>query len=711
MGILALLKENKYKRFVKSLLTKYRKVTTEKEIKKLLSTINDGDHYTLSDCKVPNAFHFNSKLFKLELNLLTLNFNENQIDDYIRIIENKFLKKQNLIFKIAFSELKDNNTDIAVVYGMKYFDHNQNDLTFAKVLIARLKRVGKNDEILKIAKIALDYNVDQDLELLVFTDEIQKGILQLSEYWERNERSSYEKYIANLEEQFKNKRYELYCLLQTFFSDKDYTKSEHYGLEALKLTHNEYIIKNLYDLHIKYGNLTKAQSVISKNITIPTLHTKQKNIKSLLDLYKNGFDLKLVDTSKNYSPSKGKILYLLHNSLPYNSGGYATRTHGILTGVANFGWNMNGVSRLGYPWDKMPNIVSKEQDTIDDIAYHRLLKEDIGLGKLPLKLYLEEYAKELLKFSKVEKPEIIHAASNYMNGIVGNYIAKCLGIKSIYEVRGLWEITRISRQPEWKDTEYYDLMVKMEVEAANGADVVLTLTEALKNELISRGIPAEKIVILPNGVTSDRFIPRGRDKNLEESLKLKGKVVIGYIGSVVEYEGLELLVQATRLLVDKGIINISVLIVGDGAVLEKIKQHVKESDLEEYFLFTGRVPHEEVENYYSLVDIAPFPRKGLPVTEMVSPLKPFEAMAMQKAVISSNVDALKEIVKDGYNGLTFEKDNVQDFTDKLENLIKSEELREKLGEQARKWVIEHRDWKILAKKLNTVYTRLSNDKT
>ena len=126
-----------------------------------------------------------------------------------------------------------------------------------------------------------------------------------------------------------------------------------------------------------------------------------------------------------------------------------------------------------------------------------------------------------------------------------------------------------------------------------------------------------------------------------------------------------------------------------------------------HFIFTGRVPHEEVESYYSLIDIAPFPRLSLPVTEMVSPLKPFEAMAMEKLVIASDVAALEEIVNHEVTGLLFKKDDVNSLTDTLELGITDSRLRNKLGKQAREWVKAERDWPILAKRITDLYESLT----
>lgn len=646
--------------------------------------------------KLLKQWEFDGVKFKDELRIFS-NSSEKELKTYIQEIEKRFKKEK--MFKIIFSELKDSHPKIAVEYGLKYVVNHKDEIAFIKPLIKRLERLGETEKLISLAKETLKYVEDIDLKYIILKERM---LCDVVEFVKRDTTEDFRK----LEEKYSDELFYLYRLIFENLKDINYEKAEYYANKALEIWHNEDLIINLYNLHINYGNLTKAREVIPENIKMPTLFTKLQDVDSFLDLYNNGFDLEVVNNSANYVPEESKVLYLLHNRLPYNSVGYATRSHGVLTGVHSFGWNIHGVSRLGYPCDKMPGKEFNVLDIVDGITYHTLMKDNVGLGKLPLKDYLIEYANEFLELAKKEKPAIIHAASNYMNGVVGNYVAKCLGIKSIYEVRGLWEITRISRQPEWKDTEYYNLMVKMETEAAKGADIVFTLTEALKDEMIARGVDGSKIIILPNGVSSERFLPLSRNKDLEKSLNLENKVVIGYIGSAVPYEGLEYLVGAVKLLVERDIKNISALVVGDGTVLDFIKDEVKKAELSEYFIFTGRVPHEDVEDYYSLVDITPFPRKGQPVCEMVSPLKPFEAMAMEKAVLSSNVNALKEIVKDGFNGLLFEKDNVVDLADKLEILINDNELRNLLGKNARKWIIENRDWKVISNILNAQYHNL-----
>ncbi|WP_294956943.1 glycosyltransferase family 4 protein [Sulfurovum sp.] len=634
---------------------------------------------------------------------------EETLEKVVNYLLERFPKEESRLVHLAFAILKDIHPRLAAVLGERYISMHPEENRFAKVLIKRLEWLGMHDSVLSIAKLVTLYVDDTELQDVLFQYEMKKDVEVWEILYRRGDEEGLERAIESMEKKPNVNLADLYKVVFRFYLDKSYEKAEYYIGKSLLIKKDERMIRDMYDLYLRYGHIRKALAVIPDTFTLPQLKIKQKTGNVLLGLLENGFQLSVADQSRGYVPQKNRVLYLLHNRLPYNSGGYATRTHGLLTNIAKKGWDIRGVSRLGYPEDKSPGTHSLAVDMIDDISYYRLQEDGIGLGKLPMKEYLEAYAKSLLAFAKKEKPAVLHAASNHMNGLVANYVARSLGIKSIYEVRGLWEVTRISRQPEWKDTDYYNLMVKLETQAAIEADVVLTLTKALKNEMVSRGVPSGKIHILPNGVTSDRFVPRARDTVLEKHLGFKDKVVIGYIGSVVEYEGLELLVEAVGLLDERNIADIAVLIVGDGAVLENIQDLVKEHSLEKYFVFTGRVPHEEVEKYYSLVDITPFPRKGQPVCEMVSPLKPFEAMAMEKAVLSSNVTALAEIVKDGYNGLLFEKDNAEDLADKLALLIDDSSLRFKLGKQSREWVIKERDWNIISDKLNTVYNDLLKD--
>lgn len=435
----------------------------------------------------------------------------------------------------------------------------------------------------------------------------------------------------------------------------------------------------------------------------------QRNAVSNYQLGKTGFPFPKMRPAPVYEAEDHKVFYLLHNSLPHNSAGYATRTHGLLSELNRIGWDVDGVTRLGYPYDmpgkaELPDVPL--HDVVGNVDYRRLLTGREIEKKNPLFHYTERYSSALLDLAKEQRPAIIHAASNHWNGLTAVKTARQLGIPSIYEVRGLWEVTRGSRNPEWAESNMFKYIARMEADAAKGATRVFAITEALREEMIMRGVDGDKIEIVPNGVDTSRFNPIPRDEELASQLGVAGKSVIGYVGSVLDYEGIELILEAAEVL-NRTREDFHVLIVGDGAELERFQNHVQERELEHVVTFTGRVPHEEVERYYSLVDITPFPRLPLPVCEMVSPLKPFEAMAMGKAVIASDVAALKEIVTPGVNGYLHEKGSTESLIEQLMRLLDDPERTRQIGIQAREWVVENRDWSRLSMLIADSYAELT----
>lgn len=435
----------------------------------------------------------------------------------------------------------------------------------------------------------------------------------------------------------------------------------------------------------------------------------QRNAVSNYQLGKTGFPFPKMRPTPAYEAEPHKVFYLLHNSLPHNSAGYATRTHGLLSELNRIGWDVDGVTRLGYPYDmpgkaEVPDVPL--HDVVGNVDYRRLLKSREIEKKNPLFHYTERYSSALLDLAKEQRPAIIHAASNHWNGLTAVKTARQLGIPSIYEVRGLWEVTRGSRNPEWAESNMFKYIARMEADAAKGATRVFAITEALREEMVKRGVDGDKIQIVPNGVDTTRFNPIPRDEELASQLGVAGKTVIGYVGSVLDYEGIELILEAAEVL-NRTREDFHVLIVGDGAELERFQHHVQERELEHVVTFTGRVPHEEVERYYSLVDITPFPRLPLPVCEMVSPLKPFEAMAMGKAVIASDVAALKEIVTPGVNGYLHEKGSTESLIEQLVRVLDDPERTRQIGIQAREWVVENRDWSRLSMLIADSYAELT----
>jgi len=405
------------------------------------------------------------------------------------------------------------------------------------------------------------------------------------------------------------------------------------------------------------------------------------------------------------------VAYLLHNSLPHASAGYATRTHGLLSALVHDGWETHAVTRLGYPydvWGQDGDRTAAPLDRIDGVSYHRLLDGKRPYLKWPIGEYLETYVGRVEKVVRKHEIGIVHGASNYWNGFAAVTAARRLGLPSVYEVRGLWELTRISRDSSYEGSEMFRLTAELEAAACRAADHVFTITEALRSEMVGRGVSGHKVSVLPNGVDTSRFLPRGRDRQLAAELGLTDSVVIGYVGSVLDYEGIDLLLEAVaRLRTRRN--DFHLLVVGDGAAYDECVALRNRLGLQDVTTFTGRIPHHEVERYYSLIDIAPFPRMPLPVCEAVSPLKPFEAMAMGKVPVVSSVAALTEIVQHDENGLVFTKGEVESLVEVLDNVVGDPDLRARLGVAARDWVVRERDWSVLVKYLEHVYATILAD--
>lgn len=408
-----------------------------------------------------------------------------------------------------------------------------------------------------------------------------------------------------------------------------------------------------------------------------------------------------------FEPRPRTVLVALAQSLPHQSGGYATRSHGILTGLAGAGWDVEAVTRPGFPYDRWPRSDQRRvpgRDDVDGIRYHRLV-EGLEPGphpQHPLTSYVDRYAAALVTHARRQRPALLHASSFHVNGLATRQAAARLGLPYVYEMRGLEDLMKVSRDPAFAGSDRQRFLDRVELASCAGAARVFVITEALRREMAERGVPEDRLVVLPNGVHTHLFEPRERDAELEAELGLRGTTVIGYAGGLVDYEGHELLLDAVaRLKAQRS--DFRLVVVGDGPHESVVRARAERLRLGDVVTFTGRVPHEEVGRYLSLFDVTPFPRLPLPVCELISPIKPFESMAMGKAVVVSSVAALTEIVADGTTGLVFEKGSADDLSRVLGRLLDEPELRAKLGDSARTWVRNERDWSSLTEGLAAAY--------
>ncbi len=627
------------------------------------------------------------------------------------------------LYVAGLRSIGESNTDLGVRYG-DLFDSIFDDLRGRRSYIIYQVRIERIEQPLRLllANTWTDQNWSEEYVSKLQSLEKQEIFAgKINNYWDEYLSQSPEELLAFCEELFELVGDDI-DLAHMFFqkalnihkNTDDRKLSDHvihWGMILLR----DRLVATTIAIHVSNayifeGKISEALDTLRSfgYLESSKIVNKISSLEGLFQLATQGFDFSLKKV-ENYTPKNRTLLYVLHNSLPYNSGGYATRAHGLMVGALQGGWDVHVVTRRGYPNDRkgLTDSVGPEFEIIDGVKYHRLFEEIRGFGKIPFNTYLQEFSLHLAEKVKEIRPCIIHAASNHTIGLATNKVAHAFDIPSIYEIRGLWEITRISRQPDFENSEYYNMMSRLECQSAIEATNIFAITHALADEMRKRDKRINEIGYLPNGVDLERFNPMERDRKLAKKLSIKDEVIIGYVGSIVSYEGLDLLMDALRIVIDSGVTNFKMIVVGDGVFLPKVEERYEINNLEDYVTFVGRVPHEEVEAYYSLIDIAPFPRLPLPVTEMVSPLKPFEAMAMKKAVISSNVAALTEIVTNNETGLLFEKGNAEDLAKKLSILISDEDLRQRLGQNSRYWVEEHRDWKVICSTLINTYEEIN----
>jgi glycosyltransferase involved in cell wall biosynthesis len=401
----------------------------------------------------------------------------------------------------------------------------------------------------------------------------------------------------------------------------------------------------------------------------------------------------------------GRVLHLVNDALPATSAGYTIRTHEIALAQRANGLDPHVVTRVAYPVTQ-GLLDGRRLVTLDGIPYHRLLPWHQPAREDQAQRQWRNQAADLT--AKIA-PAVLHAASNYKNAQIALKLGERYGLPVVYEVRGFWEDTWLSRHPnsaELAHSELYRRNRDLETESMLAADLVVTLGEAMKDEIVARGVPAEKVLIVPNAVSDEFLQPLPDATDLRKALGIKtGENVVGVVSTLVPHEGIGTLLEATKLLRDRGL-PIKALIVGDGPERAPLQRQAAALGLGEAAIFTGRVPAAKVREYHALLDVFVVPRTPDRVCQLVTPLKPVEAMASGLCVVTSELRALAEIVKPDVTGaLTMPQDPVA-LADTLELLVCSPDIRRKLGDNAREWVARDRTWTHNAARYREAYALL-----
>lgn len=381
-----------------------------------------------------------------------------------------------------------------------------------------------------------------------------------------------------------------------------------------------------------------------------------------------------------------RILHILDHSLPLHSG-YTFRTRAILRAQIAQGWDVRGITghRHSAPGPKT--------ETVDGLTFHRTPARRKG-GPALLREWREiaDLAGAIDRLVRQWRPDIIHAHSPVLNAIAAQRVARRHAIPVIYEIRAFWEDAAVGNGTGREGSPRYRLTRWLETRAVRRADAVAVICGGLKRDLAARGISPEKIVISPNGVDMDMFgTPIPPDPALRTKLGLDGAEVIGFIGSFYDYEGLDDLIAAMPSLIEKRPAA-RLLLVGGGPREEALRAQADASPAAGAIRFIGRVPHDEVEHYYSLIDILAYPRKAMRLTELVTPLKPLEAMAQGRLVAASSVGGHSELIEDGVTGTLFTPGDPAAIASALSGLLENRAMWDERKTAARAFVERERDW-------------------
>jgi len=397
-----------------------------------------------------------------------------------------------------------------------------------------------------------------------------------------------------------------------------------------------------------------------------------------------------------------RILHILDHSIPLHSG-YTFRTRAILNQQRAMGWETFHVT------SPKQGKTDQSKEMIDGLEFYRTPQPDSQLGKLPMLSQLAivpALRDRLAQVVQEVQPDILHAHSPSLNGLAALKVARRFNLPLVYEVRAFWEDAAVDHGTSSEWGVRYRLTRASETLVLKNANAVTTICQGLRSEMIGRGIPEQKITVIPNAVDIENFPANCiEDTVLKSELGLTGKTVLGFLGSFYAYEGLEFLVNALPMILQNKP-DVRLLLVGGGPEEQKLKQLVQQLGLQDTVIFTGRVPHEQVQRYYGLIDLLIFPRMSMRLTDLVTPLKPLEAMAQNKVVLASDVGGHKELIQDGVNGYLFRSGDKQDLNKKLNQILDRQMQWDAIRAKGREYVEQERNWAVSVANYEQVYTAL-----
>jgi PEP-CTERM/exosortase A-associated glycosyltransferase len=397
-----------------------------------------------------------------------------------------------------------------------------------------------------------------------------------------------------------------------------------------------------------------------------------------------------------------RVLHVLDHSVPLHSG-YAFRTLAILREQRRRGWQTSHLTSTKHYGSKAA------VEEAEGLRFYRTPASTSSLARLPFfdqLAVIRDTRRRLDEVIELERPNLLHAHSPALNGVAAVLAARRHRLPLVYEMRASWEDAAVDHGTTTEGSLRYRLSRGLESWVLRRADAITTICEGLRGDILARAIPASKITVIPNAVDVERFpVIDQVDAELRQALGLRDAFVLGFLGSFYAYEGLDLLIDALPAILRK-VPTAKVLLVGGGFEEARLRNQVAGLGLEQHCLFAGRVPHAEVERYYGLVDLLVYPRRSNRLTELVTPLKPLEAMAQGRLLAASDVGGHRELIRDGETGFLFEPDSAEALAGAVFRSVAARDRWDDIKLAGRQFVEVDRSWRASVGRYDAVYRSL-----
>jgi len=401
------------------------------------------------------------------------------------------------------------------------------------------------------------------------------------------------------------------------------------------------------------------------------------------------------------------VLHVFDHSIPLHSG-YTFRSKAILEQQRARGWQTTHVTSPKHGLAS-PETAGADEEDVDGLRFFRTRLPSGALARLPV---VDQWGivralrARLAEVGRRVRPDVLHAHSPALNGLAALKVAGRLGLPLVYEVRAFWEDAAVDHGTCREGDLRYRLTRALESFVLRRADAITTICGGLRREIVARGIPDSRVTVIPNAVDLERFPLGGEpDPTLAQELGVDGKLVLGFIGSFYAYEGLRLLLEALPAIV-AGEPLTRLLLVGGGREEPGLKQLARDLGVAEHVVFVGRIPHDQVQRYYDLVTVFVYPRLPMRLTDIVTPLKPLEAMARGRLVVASDVGGHRELIRDGENGLLFKSGDAAALAARVLHLLENPQRWPRQRQVARRFVETERSWPVSVARYEPVYDQL-----